>query len=57
MLWQGLRFAFALVLVVSAAGKLATEPVLGGGVPVGEIRVSDGLRAALGGRETGPGAG
>lgn len=38
----------ALGVDVSAAGRWATEPVLGGGVPVGEIRVSDTLRAALG---------
>jgi len=37
----------ALGVDVSAAGKLATEPVLGGGIPVGEIRVSDRLRAVL----------
>jgi L-asparaginase II len=39
----------ALGVDVSAAGALATEPVLGGGIPVGEIRVSDRLRAALAG--------
>jgi L-asparaginase II len=39
----------ALGVDVSSAGALATEPVLGGGAPVGEIRVSDELRAVLGG--------
>jgi L-asparaginase II len=39
----------ALGVDVSAAQTLATEPVLGGGTPVGEIRVSDRLRAALAG--------
>jgi L-asparaginase II len=38
----------ALGVDVSAADTLATEPVLGGDVPVGEIRVSDEVRAALG---------
>jgi L-asparaginase II len=38
----------ALGVDVSAAGTLAVEPVLGGGIPVGEIRVSDTVRAALG---------
>jgi L-asparaginase II len=39
----------ALGVDVSAADVLAREPVLGGGIPVGEIRVSDKLRAALAG--------
>jgi L-asparaginase II len=39
----------ALGVDVSAADTLATEPVLGGGIPVGEIRVSDSLRAVLAG--------
>lgn len=38
----------ALGVDVSGAAALATLPVLGGDVPVGEIRVSDELRAALG---------
>jgi L-asparaginase II len=37
----------ALGVDVSAAGEWAAVPVLGGGVPVGEIRASDELRAAL----------
>ncbi len=37
----------ALGVNVSGAAALAELPVLGGGVPVGEIRVSDELRAAL----------
>ncbi|HEX6361285.1 asparaginase [Actinophytocola sp.] len=37
----------ALGVDVSAASALATEPVLGGGVPVGEVGVSDEVRAAL----------
>jgi L-asparaginase II len=38
----------ALGVDVSAAADLARHPVLGGGQPVGEIRVSDEVRAALG---------
>ena len=37
----------ALGVNVSAADSLTRLPILGGGVPVGEIRVSDELRAAL----------
>jgi L-asparaginase II len=37
----------ALGVDVSAASTLATVPVLGGGVRVGEIRVSDEVRAAI----------
>lgn len=37
----------ALGVNVSGAEKLGELPILGGGVPVGEIRISDELRAAL----------
>ncbi len=39
----------ALGVDVSAAAAWLSVPVLGGGVPVGEVRVSDELRAALAG--------
>ena len=39
----------ALGVDVSAAVAWTTVPILGGGVPVGEVRVSDEVRSALGG--------